>query len=103
MKGVYILNYYVYLHRKKTTGEVFYVCKGCEMRAWISSGRNEFWKRVVDKHGLVVEIYMDNLQEWYAYELEEDYGVSLKNLFSIKKTKYAKGWEWVKDDCSKNN
>lgn len=64
--------YYVYLHRKKTTGEVFYVGKGHDRRAWSQQGRNKFWKRVVQKHGLDVEIYLDGLQEWYAFELEKD-------------------------------
>jgi hypothetical protein len=63
-------DYYVYLHRKKTTGDVFYVGKGHANRAWSSSGRSTHWKSVVNKHGLVVEIVESNLQEWAAFELE---------------------------------
>lgn len=63
-------NYYVYVHKDRS-GKVFYVGKGCDRRAW-SNRRSELWKRYVNKHGLIVEIYRDNLQEWYALELEKD-------------------------------
>lgn len=62
--------FYVYLHRKATTGEVFYVGKGKGKRAWSHNGRTDFWKRIVSKHGLVVEIHLNGIQEWYAFELE---------------------------------
>lgn len=64
--------YYVYLHRKKTTGEVFYVGKGSGKRAWDNHGRSDPWRKTVSKHGKIVEILQDNLQEWYAFELEAD-------------------------------
>lgn len=66
------MDYYVYLHKKKTNGTVFYVGKGKGNRAYQTHGRSKFWRGVVEKYGLVVEIYMDNLQEWYAHELEKD-------------------------------
>lgn len=66
------MDFYVYLHRKKTTGEVFYVGKGKENRAWEKSGRNKYWKHIASKHGYTVEIYQNNLQEWYALELEQE-------------------------------
>ena len=59
--------YYVYLHRKKTTGEVFYVGKGSGKRAWDNHGRSDPWRKTVSKHGKIVEILQDNLQEWYAF------------------------------------
>lgn len=65
-------DFYVYLHRKKTTGEVFYVGKGSGRRAYDRRGRSRWWKSTVEKHGYIVEIYMDCLQEWYAFELEKD-------------------------------
>lgn len=65
-------NYYVYIHKKKTTGEVFYVGKGKEKRAWAINGRNKYWKNIVSKHGFTVEIYATDLQEWYALELEKE-------------------------------
>lgn len=63
--------FYVYLH-KKLNGEVFYVGKGKGSRAYSSYNRNRHWKSVVAKYGLVVEIVLDGLQEWYAFELEKD-------------------------------
>jgi hypothetical protein len=63
-------DFYVYIHRKATTGEVFYVGKGQDRRAWFKGNRSSIWKRVVKKHGLTVEIAQDGLQEWYAHELE---------------------------------
>lgn len=66
------MDFYVYVHKKKTTGEVFYVGKGCGKRAWVESKRNAHWKRVRDKHGIIVEIVIDRIQEWYAYEIEAE-------------------------------
>lgn len=65
-------NYYVYVHRKKTNGDVFYVGKGKGRRAWRFNDRNRLWKRTNDKYGCIVEIVQNNLQEWYALELEID-------------------------------
>jgi len=64
-------NCYVYLHRKATNGEIFYVGKGRDWRAWSREPRNNLWERIVNKYGYYVEIYMDGLQDWYAYEIEE--------------------------------
>lgn len=62
--------FYVYLH-KKPNGEVFYVGKGTKNRAWSKHNRNPLWNAIVKKHGAFeVEIVLDNLQEWYAFELE---------------------------------
>jgi len=63
-------DFYVYVHRKATTGEVFYVGKGKGRRAYITSARSDWWHRTVKKHGHVVEIVAYGLQEWYAFELE---------------------------------
>jgi len=66
------VSFYVYLHRKKTNGEVFYVGKGKDKRAWSPFGRNELWKRTAEKYGWYVEIVEKDLQSWYAFELEQD-------------------------------
>lgn len=65
------MSFYVYIHKKKTTGEVFYVGKGKNWRATNKTQRNKFWKRIVQKHGLIVEIVEKDIQEWYAHELEK--------------------------------
>lgn len=62
-------DFYVYVHRKATTGEIFYVGKGCGDRAW-SKQRNRLWSRTAKKHGCSVEIVQDGLQEWAAFEFE---------------------------------
>lgn len=64
-------DFYVYLHRKATTGEVFYVGKGQDDRGWeTTTGRNKYWHNVVRKHGFYVEIVISGVQEWYAFEVE---------------------------------
>lgn len=65
-------DFYVYTHHKATTGEIFYVGKGHGRRAWEKADRNPFWKRIVSKHGVVVKVAQDGLQEWAAFELECD-------------------------------
>ncbi len=66
------MSFYVYLHRKKTTNEIFYVGKGSGDRAWSTTGRSDLWTRTIKKYGYTVEIVLDNLQEWYAFELEKE-------------------------------
>lgn len=61
-----MFRHYVYLHRKASTGEVFYVGKGSARtrerkqgfaRAHSSDRRSRLWKNIVSKHGLAVEIF----------------------------------------------
>jgi hypothetical protein len=60
---------YIYLHKKATCGTVFYIGKGQSDR-YISTNRTDYWKRVATKHGVIVEIVHEDLQEWYAMEIE---------------------------------
>lgn len=62
-------DFYVYVHRKATNGQIFYVGKGSGSRAY-EFGRNDHWNRTAKKHGFKVEIVENGLQEWYALELE---------------------------------
>lgn len=63
--------YYVYEHKKPHTGDVFYVGKGHNYRAWSSDSRNKHWKHTVAKHGgFEVNIIKDNLTNDDAIELE---------------------------------
>ena len=64
-------DFYIYLHRRATDGKVFYVGKGYGRR-YKSKSRNKHWHNIVNKHGYKVEIYLDGLQEWYAFELEKE-------------------------------
>lgn len=78
-------DYYVYFHRKKTDGSVFYIGKGTNKRAFSTAKRNPHWYRTVAKHGYTVEIVQSGMQEWWAFEMECDlidsYG--LKNLTNM--------------------
>ncbi len=57
--------FYVYVHRRADTGEVFYIGKGSGRRAWATQYRTDYWRRVRDKYGIVIEIL-----EWF--DKEED-------------------------------
>jgi hypothetical protein len=65
-------DFYVYLHRRATDGRVFYVGKGSGVRAWSKDKRSQHWISVVKKHGITVEIFIEGLQEWAAFEFESD-------------------------------
>ncbi len=68
--------FFVYVHRKADTGEVFYVGKGSrsqkqpDARAFATSKRSKFWNAVVAKHGLVVEVVSWFSDEADAFEME---------------------------------
>lgn len=64
--------YCVYIHRKASNGEVFYVGKGTSRRPYDNHNRSKFWKSVVAKHGKIVEVVIKDIQEWYAFELEKE-------------------------------
>ena len=64
--------FYTYVHRRPNTGEVFYVGKGSGQRAWQFRGRSRHWYSIVAKHGFVVEIARGGLQEWAAFEHEQE-------------------------------
>lgn len=61
--------FYVYIHTRNDTGEVFYVGKGKGNRAY-ELGRSKHWHNIANKHGVRVELVESGLQEWYAFELE---------------------------------
>ena len=66
------MDFYVYVHARKDTGSIFYVGKGRNGRAWYKHGRNEYWNRVVKKHGFTVTIIRDGMTERDALDLEID-------------------------------
>ena len=68
---------YVYRHRRKDTNKVFYIgigsCSDGEyMRAYSKHGRTEYWNRIVNKFGYVVEIVLDDLTWEEACEKEKE-------------------------------
>lgn len=78
--------FYVYIHKRKSDGAIFYVGKGKGDRAYNTYHRNKYWKRINEKHGHTVEICQDNMAETDAFLLEmwliakiKHRGVSLAN------------------------
>jgi len=65
--------FYVYFHLKEDTGEIFYVGKGKNKRAFSRHGRNDYWSNIVNKHGLKVVIITESLTNKEACELEKHY------------------------------
>ena len=62
--------YYVYLHRRLDTNDVFYVGKGKGRRAYEKFSRNRWWLAIVEKVGFTVEMVEINLFEHDAFLLE---------------------------------
>lgn len=81
-------NFYVYEHRRKDTGVVFYVGKGCGKRAKNFSNRGRYWDNVSKAAGGVIVTYpVLDIDEELAYlaemELIDAYrkqGVRLVNI-----------------------
>lgn len=70
MRDLQQCDFYVYLHKKKTNGEVFYVGKGRGFRAGTTRNRNKWWKAKVEKHGFYYEFIAKNLTNEMACDLE---------------------------------
>ena len=63
--------FYTYLH-STLESKPFYVGKGRKERAWVKSQRSDYWNRVVEKHGLVIQIvqFWDTEQEAHDHEVQ---------------------------------
>lgn len=62
--------FYVYLHRRKTDGLIFYVGKGTKYRAYYGFRRSPWWSNVSSKHGFTCEILKSGMSECCAFSLE---------------------------------
>ncbi len=66
-----MLDFYVYAHYTLDTNELFYIGKGRNNRAFQrgkgSKGRNNYWHKIVNKHGYRVEMLISNLKESDAF------------------------------------
>lgn len=71
--------FYVYIHRRKTDGSVFYVGKGNGYRHSTTHGRNRYWHRVAKKHGWFWEKPYENLTEACAHSIEKMLIYSLRH------------------------
>lgn len=65
-------DFYVYLHKKADSGQVFYVGKGSSVhnRPASTFGRNKWWRNTVKAHGFIYGIVKDGLSEEAAFNLE---------------------------------
>lgn len=71
-------DYYVYFH-KTLDGDIFYVGKGRNKRAWYKSNRSKAWKEVSEK-GYFVEMHSQFLSEENALRIENELISTLPNL-----------------------
>jgi hypothetical protein len=82
---------YVYIHKRKDTGEVFYIGKGTGNRAWSTKRRNSYWWTVVNVTSYDIVILENDLTDEQAYKKEAemilDYG--LHNLTNIQPGGYG--------------
>lgn len=77
---------YVYVHRKKTDGRIFYVGKGRNKRAWKKTQRSDWWKRIEAKHGRTVEIVLRGMTDDQAFQLEKELidWLGIENLCNLR-------------------
>jgi len=64
------MTFYIYQHRKADINKIFYVGKGKGTRLNQSKGRNQYWHRVVAKHGFIAEYIAKNIDEELAFLAE---------------------------------
>lgn len=62
--------FYVYLHKIKETGEVFYVGKGTGDRINARNSRSKIWHEITENNEWVFEKYQDDLNEDEALRIE---------------------------------
>ncbi len=73
--------FYVYEWFIKETGEIFHVGKGKKMRYLEKErGRNSYFKKIINKYECDSRIYLDNLNEDEAYDLERKRISELKKI-----------------------
>lgn len=88
--------YYVYVHRRKTDGRIFYVGKGVGTRAYKNVNRNKHWQNVFNKHGRTVHIirYFENEFCALTYEVILIGLLGLENLTNkAEGGKHNSGWK----------
>jgi group I intron endonuclease len=101
--GTHHMDFYVYIHRRKTDGQIFYVGKGQGKRAWATKNRNPYWHHVVAKHGYSIEIWQYYAEETQAFAEEKRIISVLSGLMPlVNLTKGGEGSTGYRhDDLSK--
>jgi hypothetical protein len=85
-------NFYVYEHIRKDCGGVFYVGKGSYKRATAKNCRNRYWHHVVNKHGFEVKFVVKDVDEEFAFLVEEERINQLKRI-GVKLVNMTNGGE----------
>lgn len=85
-------DFYVYEHLKADTGEVFYVGKGCRKRARDKDNRSKYWWNIINKHGFEVRYVVKNVEEEFAFFVEQERIDQLRRL-GIKLCNLTNGGE----------
>lgn len=87
-------NYYVYVHKKRTDGKIFYVGKGIGNRCFVKFGRNKHWHNTVNKHGYLIEILKSGmtLVESLIYERETIEKLKNNGLYLCNQTNGGDGY-----------
>lgn len=83
--------FYVYVHRRKSDGSVFYVGKGCGPRHKVAFGRSKWWHRTAKKHGWKSEIIAFGLTNSEAMAMEAKEIASRQSLVNL--TSGGEGFE----------
>jgi hypothetical protein len=78
--------FYIYRHLRNDTGKPFYIGRGKRrqrkntntikeeyIRAYSRQSRTDYWNSIVDKHGHIVEIMVDNLTYHESIEKEQEF------------------------------
>lgn len=95
--------YYIYLHRRLDTNEVFYVGKGKNNRAYSKANRNKYWINIVDKVGYSIEILYKNLLESDAFKKEIEMIKMLSPVANLTKGGEGGNTFELLSDIDKNN
>lgn len=85
-------SFYIYRHIRLDSNTPFYVGKGSNKRAHIKSGRNDYWTKIVNKHGYRIEIILSNLTEEVAFE-KEKYFIELYKSVNLCEANITLGGE----------
>jgi hypothetical protein len=65
--------HYIYFHKRADDGVIFYVGIGVGRRATAVKNRSDFWKRIVAKHGYIIEYPHKDISQEEAKQLEIHY------------------------------
>lgn len=86
--------YYVYVHIRQDTNQIFYVGKGKENRCFSKNNRNKHWKHITESVSYKVNIIASDLEEELAFLCETEMIAKLKHL-KINLVNYTDGGEGV--------